>query len=90
MVDLDPHFHKKNSGSVTKHRVWNRCQRQYYFEYIASYVKSAPVVNPEKIKWLKTFTNLMSVRCPVSQSGIGEQGSTAPLSHINTRLRHGT
>ena len=80
MVDLDPFFHKKNSGSVTKHRIWNRCQRQYYIEYIAPYVESAPVVDPEKIKWLKTFTNLASVRCPLSKSGIGDEEYCSPLT----------
>jgi CRISPR/Cas system-associated exonuclease Cas4 (RecB family) len=62
MTELDPFFHKINSWSFTKHRVWNRCQRQYYFEYIAPYVKSAPVVDPEKIKWLKTFTSKFVVQ----------------------------
>jgi hypothetical protein len=57
MPDLDPFFFKINTWSFTKHRVWNRCQRQYYFEYIAPYIKSAPVVDPEKIRWLKNFTS---------------------------------
>ena len=62
MVDLDPFFHKINSWSFTKHRVWNRCRRQYYFEYIAPYVKSQPVVDPEKIRWLKNFTSKFVVQ----------------------------
>ncbi|WAC05858.1 MAG: PD-(D/E)XK nuclease family protein [Methanoregula sp.] len=62
MVELDNFFFKINSWSFTKHRVWNRCQRQYYFEYIAPYVKSAPVVNPEKIRWLKNFTSKFVVQ----------------------------
>jgi len=62
MTDLDKFFFKINSWSFTKHRVWNRCQRQYYFEYIAPYVKSAPVVDPEKIRWLKNFTSKFVVQ----------------------------
>ena len=62
MTDLDNFFFKINSWSFTKHRVWNRCQRQYYFEYIAPYVKSAPVVDPEKIRWLKNFTSKFVVQ----------------------------
>ncbi|MFA6332829.1 MAG: PD-(D/E)XK nuclease family protein, partial [Methanoregula sp.] len=62
MPDLDPFFHTINSWSFTRHRVWNRCQRQYYFEYIAPYVKSDRVVDPEKIRWLKTFTSKFVVQ----------------------------
>jgi CRISPR/Cas system-associated exonuclease Cas4 (RecB family) len=57
MPDLDPFFFKINSWSFTKHRVWNRCQRQYYYDYIAPYVKTVSVVPPEKIRWLKNFTS---------------------------------
>ncbi len=62
MVELDNFFFKINSWSFTKHRVWNRCQRQYYFEYIAPYIKSDAVVNPEKIRWLKNFTSKFVVQ----------------------------
>ena len=62
MPDLDPFFSKINSWSFTRHRVWNRCQRQYYFEYIAPYVRSSPVVDPEKIRWLKNFTSKFVVQ----------------------------
>ncbi len=47
-----PFFFKINSWYYTRHRVWNRCQRQYYFEYIAQYIKSAAVVDPNKIRGL--------------------------------------
>lgn len=57
MADLDPFFFTINTWSFTKHRVWDRCRRQYYYEYIARYVKSKPVVPPEKIRWLKNFTS---------------------------------
>jgi hypothetical protein len=62
MPELDPFFFEINTWSFTKHRVWNRCQRQYYFEYIAPYVKSQPVVDPEKIRWLKNFTSKFVVQ----------------------------
>jgi CRISPR/Cas system-associated exonuclease Cas4 (RecB family) len=73
MAELDPFFFKINSWSFTKHRVWNRCQRQYYFEYIAPYVKSAPVVDPEKIKWLKTFTSKFVVQGQLIHDIIDQQ-----------------
>jgi CRISPR/Cas system-associated exonuclease Cas4 (RecB family) len=62
MPDLDPFFFKINTWSFTKHRVWNRCQRQYYFEYIAPYVKSDHIIDPEKIRWLKNFTSKFVVQ----------------------------
>ncbi|MFA6226592.1 MAG: PD-(D/E)XK nuclease family protein [Methanoregula sp.] len=73
MADLDPFFFKINSWSFTKHRVWNRCQRQYYFEYIAPYVKSAPVVDPEKIRWLKNFTSKFVVQGQLIHDIINKQ-----------------
>ncbi|MDD1702730.1 MAG: PD-(D/E)XK nuclease family protein [Methanoregula sp.] len=62
MPDPDPFFFTINTWSFTRHRVWNRCQRQYYYEYIAPYVKSNPVVSPEKIRWLKNFTSKFVVQ----------------------------
>ena len=62
MTESDPFFFKINTWSFTKHRVWNRCQRQYYFEYIGPYIKSNPVVGPEKIRWLKNFTSKFVVQ----------------------------
>lgn len=57
MVELDPFFHTINTWSFTKHRVWNRCQRQYYFEYIAQYIRTNPFIPPAKIRYLKNFTS---------------------------------
>jgi CRISPR/Cas system-associated exonuclease Cas4 (RecB family) len=73
MPDLDPFFFKINSWSFTKHRVWNRCQRQYYFEYIAQYVKSNSVVNPEKIRWLKNFKSKFVVQGSLIHDIIDQQ-----------------
>ena len=73
MADLDPFFISINTWSFTKHRVWNRCQRQYYFEYIAPYVKSAPVVSPEKIRWLKNFTSKFVVQGQLIHDIIDQQ-----------------
>jgi len=73
MTDLDPFFHKINTWSFTKHRVWNRCQRQYYFEYIAPYIKSQPVVDPEKIRWLKNFTSKFVVQGQLIHDIIDQQ-----------------
>jgi hypothetical protein len=73
MTDLDPFFFKINTWSFTKHRVWNRCQRQYYFEYIAPYVKTSPVVPPEKIRWLKNFTSKFVVQGQLIHDIIDQQ-----------------
>lgn len=62
MPGISPWFFKNNSWSYTRHRVWNRCRRQFYFEYIAPYVKSGAIVDPEKIRWLKTFTSKFVVQ----------------------------
>jgi len=73
MPDLDPFFFQINSWSFTKHRVWNRCQRQYYFEYIAQYVKSNSIVNPEKIRWLKNFKSKFVVQGSLIHDIIDQQ-----------------
>ena len=44
MADLEKNFFENNSWSFTKHRMWNQCRRQYYYQYIAPYLKfPAPV-----------------------------------------------
>ncbi len=73
MAELDPFFHKFNSWSFTRHTVWNRCPRQYYFEYIAQYVKTNPVVLPEKIRWLKNFTSKFVVQGSLIHDIIDQQ-----------------
>jgi len=73
MTELDPFFSKINSWSFTKHRVWNRCQRQYYYEYIAPYVKSNPIVNPGKIRYLKNFTSRFIVQGQLIHDIIDQQ-----------------
>jgi len=73
MPDLDPFFFKINTWSFTKHRVWTRCPRQYYYEYIAPYVKTGPVVPPEKIRWLKNFTSKFVVQGQLIHDIIDQQ-----------------
>lgn len=73
MTDLDPFFFKTNTWSFTKHRVWNRCPRQYYFEYIAPYVRTHPVVDPGKIRWLKNFTSKFVVQGQLVHDIIDQQ-----------------
>ena len=73
MPDLDPFFHKINSWSFTRHTIWNRCPRQYYFEYIAAYVKTNPVVPPEKIRWLKNFNSKFVVQGQLIHDIIDQQ-----------------
>ncbi|HNX17512.1 MAG TPA: PD-(D/E)XK nuclease family protein [Methanoregula sp.] len=66
-------FIKTNNWSFTRHRVWNRCQRQYYYDYIAPYVKSGAVVDPEKIRWLKNFTSKFVVQGQLIHEIIDQQ-----------------
>jgi CRISPR/Cas system-associated exonuclease Cas4 (RecB family) len=73
MPDLDPFFFEINSWSFTKHRVWNRCPRQYYFEYIAPYIRTGAVVNREKIRWLKNFTSKFVVQGQLIHDVIDKQ-----------------
>ena len=73
MPDLDPFFFTINTWSFTKHRVWNRCQRQDHYEYIAPYVKSNPIVNPEKIRYLKNFTSKFVVQGQLIHDIIDQQ-----------------
>jgi CRISPR/Cas system-associated exonuclease Cas4 (RecB family) len=73
MPDLDPFFFQINSWSFTRHRVWNRCQRQYYYEYIAPYVKSVAVIDPEKIRYLKNFDSKFVVQGQLVHEIIDQQ-----------------
>jgi CRISPR/Cas system-associated exonuclease Cas4 (RecB family) len=57
MVELENTFFKFNSWSFTKHRIWNRCRRQYYYEYIAPYLKPPTPVDVNKIRLLKTYNS---------------------------------
>ena len=70
------------SGSILLHHQYlvlhqtpglNRCQRQYYFEYIAPYIKSQPIVDPEKIRWLKNFTSKFVVQGQLIHDIIDQQ-----------------
>ena len=94
MSDLDPFFFTINTWSFTRHRVWNRCQRQYYYEYIAPYVKSNSIVNPEKIRYLKNFDSKFVVQGQLIHDIIDQQiqlhcesKSMNPAEAMNTYLR---
>ncbi len=73
MPELDPFFFQINSWSFTRHRVWNRCQRQYYFEYIAPYIKTGAIVDPKKIQWLKEFDSKFFFQGNIIHEIIDEQ-----------------
>ncbi|MFY9982962.1 MAG: PD-(D/E)XK nuclease family protein [Methanoregula sp.] len=73
MPELDPFFFTINTWSFTKHRVWNRCQRQYYYEYIAPYVKSGAIVDPEKIRYFKNFDSKFVVQGQLIHDIIDQQ-----------------
>ena len=55
MAELEKYFFEHNSWSFTKHRVWNRCRRQYYFDYIAPYLKTPAPVDVNRIRLLKNY-----------------------------------
>lgn len=57
MVELEAKFFEFNNWSFTRHRVWNKCRRQYYFEYIASYLKPPTSVDANKVKQLKNYNS---------------------------------
>ncbi len=57
MVELDKYFFDNNSWSFTKHRIWKRCMRQYYYEYIAPYLKSPAPIDVNKIRLLKEYNS---------------------------------
>ena len=68
-----PFFFKINTWSFTKHRVWNRCQRQYDYDYIAPFIKSNSLVPPEKIRWLKNFTSKFVIQGQIIHDIIDQQ-----------------
>ncbi len=55
MVTLETRFFEINSWSFTKHRIWNQCRRQYYYQYIAPYLKAPAPVDINKILLLKEY-----------------------------------
>jgi hypothetical protein len=55
MVELDPWFYDNNFWSFSKHRIWHQCQKQYYYTYIAPFLKQSPHFDIQKIKYLKMF-----------------------------------
>lgn len=57
MVELEKPFFDFNFWSFTKHRTWNRCPRQYYYEYIALYLKPPVPIDVNKIRVLKEYNS---------------------------------
>jgi len=57
MVELEKRFFDYNFWSFTKHRTWARCPRQYYFEYIAPYLKPPAPIDVNKIRVLKEYNS---------------------------------
>ncbi len=55
MAELERKFFETNSWSFTRHRIWHRCKKQYYYEYIAQYLKPPAPVDASKIRFLKEF-----------------------------------
>jgi len=73
MVELDNFFFQTNSWSFTRHRVWNRCQRQYYFDYIAPYVNPPAIVDANKIRLLKVLNSKFVLQGQLIHEILNEQ-----------------
>jgi CRISPR/Cas system-associated exonuclease Cas4 (RecB family) len=73
MAELDNYFLKNNSWSFTKHRVWNRCRRQYYFDYIAPYLKTPAPVDVNKIRLLKNYHSRFVLQGQIIHDILDEQ-----------------
>jgi CRISPR/Cas system-associated exonuclease Cas4 (RecB family) len=53
MVKFQSWFHKYNSWSYTKHRLWRECRRAYYYNYIGAALETSTEIDIAKIKHLK-------------------------------------
>ena len=73
MVELEKYFFENNSWSFTKHRVWNRCRRQYYYDYIAPYLKSPVSVDVNKIRLLKNYHSRFVLQGQIIHDILDEQ-----------------
>lgn len=56
MAELEDWFHKYNSWSFSKHRLWGQCKLSYYYRYIATALKSPKNLDIPKLKKLKDLT----------------------------------
>ena len=73
MVELDKFFFEINSWSFTRHRIWNRCKRQYYYEYIAPYLKPPAPVDINKIRLLKVYNSRFVLQGQLIHDILNEQ-----------------
>ena len=72
-TELDKYFFKNNSWSFTRHRIWNQCKRQYYYEYIAPYVKPPAPVDVDKILLLKVYNSRFILQGQLIHEILNEQ-----------------
>ena len=73
MTELESKFFKNNSWSYTRHRIWNRCQRQYYYDYIAPWLKSPAPVDVNKIRLLKVYNSRFVLQGQIIHDILNEQ-----------------
>lgn len=73
MVELDPWFFKNNTWSFSRHRIWNTCQRQYYYSYIAPYCKPPAPFDVDTIRRLKEFHSRFFLQGKVIHELLDEQ-----------------
>lgn len=73
MVELESGFFRYNSWSFTRHRIWNRCKRQYYYDYIVSYLKPPAPVDANKIRSLKAYNSRFVLQGQIVHDILNEQ-----------------
>ena len=56
MIKLKDWFYQNNSWSHTKHELWHRCKRKYWYQNIAPYLVDPGSLDVGKISMLKSLT----------------------------------
>jgi len=53
MVELEDWFYKYNAWSFSKHQLWGKCKRAYYYRYIGTAMKKSEGLDTLRLKKLK-------------------------------------
>lgn len=73
MPELENSFFQFNSWSFTKHRVWNQCRRQYFYQYVAQHLKPPAPVDVNKIIMLKEYNSRFVLQGKLIHNILNEQ-----------------
>lgn len=73
MQNFEDWFEKFNAWSFSGHQLLNRCKRAYYYQHIASALKSSPVLDISKIKRLKGLKSKYVVQGSLVHDAIEDQ-----------------